>query len=44
VAARPLQVRVTPYPFEGADEALADLAADRVSGAAVLVLDELPRG
>lgn len=27
---------VTPYPFGSADSALADLAADRVDGAAVL--------
>ncbi len=26
----------TPYPFERADDALADLAHDRVTGAAVL--------
>jgi propanol-preferring alcohol dehydrogenase len=32
-----LDVRTTPYPFEAADRALADLAADRVTGAAVLV-------
>ena len=31
-----LQVTTTPYPFEQADRALADLAADRVHGAAVL--------
>lgn len=31
-----LQVTTTPYPFEQADQALADLAADRVHGAAVL--------
>jgi len=31
-----LQVTVTPYPFAEADRALADLAADRVNGAAVL--------
>jgi alcohol dehydrogenase, propanol-preferring len=31
-----LKVRVSPYPFEAADEALDDLAADRVTGAAVL--------
>ena len=28
---------VTPMPLDRADEALADLAADRVTGAAVLV-------
>ena len=31
-----LEVTRTPYPLDAADEALADLAADRVSGAAVL--------
>jgi len=39
IAARaPVQVTTTPYPFDEAPAALADLAADRVSGAAVLVL------
>jgi alcohol dehydrogenase, propanol-preferring len=33
-----LQVRVSRYPFEAADEALDDLAADRITGAAVLQL------
>lgn len=32
----PLRVTTTPYRFEEADRALADLAADRVRGAAVL--------
>ncbi|MFJ7995595.1 zinc-dependent alcohol dehydrogenase family protein [Streptomyces sp. NPDC096310] len=32
-----IRVTATPYPFDQADRALADLAADRVSGAAVLV-------
>ncbi len=32
----PLRPTVTMYPFERADEALADLAADRVNGAAVI--------
>ncbi len=32
-----VRVSVTPYPMERADEALADLASDRVNGAAVLV-------
>ncbi|MEU9886913.1 zinc-binding alcohol dehydrogenase family protein [Sphaerisporangium sp. NPDC051011] len=32
----PLSVTTTPYPFDRADQALADLAADRVNGAAVL--------
>jgi alcohol dehydrogenase, propanol-preferring len=31
-----VQVRVRPYPFEAADRALDDLAADRVNGAAAL--------
>jgi propanol-preferring alcohol dehydrogenase len=31
-----LKVTVTPYQFAAADQALADLAADRVTGAAVL--------
>ncbi|HEY2949488.1 MAG TPA: zinc-binding alcohol dehydrogenase family protein [Micromonosporaceae bacterium] len=34
-----LDVTVTPYPLDRADEALADLAADRINGAAVLVPD-----
>jgi propanol-preferring alcohol dehydrogenase len=32
-----LRVRTTPYPLDQADHALADLAAGRISGAAVLV-------
>ncbi len=32
-----LTVETTPYPLSAADRALADLAADRVNGAAVLV-------
>ncbi|GGV95053.1 alcohol dehydrogenase [Streptomyces gelaticus] len=32
-----MQVTVSPYPLSRADQALTDLAADRVSGAAVLV-------
>jgi propanol-preferring alcohol dehydrogenase len=32
-----IRVRTTPYPLDRADAALADLAADRVDGAAVLV-------
>ncbi|WP_433062721.1 zinc-dependent alcohol dehydrogenase family protein [Dactylosporangium sp. CS-033363] len=31
-----LRVTVTPYPLDAAEDALADLAADRVTGAAVL--------
>lgn len=37
-ATHPLAVTTTPYPFDAADRALADLAADRVNGAAVLHL------
>jgi len=33
-----LKVTVTPYPLEAADQALSDLAADRVTGAAVLTV------
>jgi propanol-preferring alcohol dehydrogenase len=33
-----IKVTITPYPFGQADKALADLAADRVNGAAVLSL------
>jgi propanol-preferring alcohol dehydrogenase len=36
-ARHPLRVTVTPYRMEQADAALADLAGDRVTGAAVLV-------
>jgi propanol-preferring alcohol dehydrogenase len=32
-----LSVTTTPYPLDAADQALADLAADRVEGAAVLL-------
>jgi propanol-preferring alcohol dehydrogenase len=32
----PIRVTTTPYPFDRADAALRDLAADRVAGAAVL--------
>lgn len=35
----PIQPTTTAYPFSAADQALADLAADRVSGAAVLLMD-----
>lgn len=33
-----LRVTVTPYPLGAADQALADLAADRITGAAVLTV------
>jgi alcohol dehydrogenase, propanol-preferring len=33
-----LKVTVTPYPLDSADKALADLAADRITGAAVLTV------
>lgn len=36
-AGNPLRVSVTPYPLDAADHALADLAADRLKGAAVLI-------
>jgi alcohol dehydrogenase, propanol-preferring len=36
-ARHPLRVTVTPYPMNRAPDALADLAADRVNGAAVLL-------
>jgi propanol-preferring alcohol dehydrogenase len=32
-----IRVRTQPYPLSGADQALADLAHDRVTGAAVLI-------
>jgi propanol-preferring alcohol dehydrogenase len=35
-----LQVTTSPYPFEAADQALSDLAHDKVRGAAVLVVDQ----
>ena len=34
----PVKVSATPYPFERANDALRDLAHDRVTGAAVLVM------
>jgi propanol-preferring alcohol dehydrogenase len=33
-----LKVTVTPYPLDSADKALADLAAERITGAAVLTV------
>lgn len=33
-----ISATVTPYPFDRADAALDDLAADRVNGVAVLTL------
>jgi propanol-preferring alcohol dehydrogenase len=38
-AAHRLRVSVTPYPLSRADDALRDLAADAVTGAAVLIPD-----
>lgn len=39
IAARiPIRPTVTPYPLDRADQALRDLAADRVNGAAVLTV------
>lgn len=41
VASRiPIRPTITPYPFEAADQALSDLANDRVDGAAVLVFPD----
>lgn len=37
-AEHPLHVQTSPYPLSEADRALADLAADRVHGAAVLLV------
>lgn len=39
-AAIPIRPTTTPYPLEEADRALADLAHDRVNGAAVLHMQE----
>ena len=39
-ATLPLQITATPYGFAEAQDALTDLAGDRVTGAAVLVVDE----
>jgi alcohol dehydrogenase, propanol-preferring len=41
-ASIPITVETTSYPFARADQALGDLAADRVTGAAVLALDPDP--
>ena len=38
-----LRVEISPYPFERADQALADLAADRFTGAAVLTISPAGR-
>jgi alcohol dehydrogenase, propanol-preferring len=38
VAKHHVQVTTTPYAFDAADQALVDLAADRVNGAAVLLM------
>ena len=38
-AAAGIRVHTVPYPMARADDALADLAADRVNGAAVLIAD-----
>jgi propanol-preferring alcohol dehydrogenase len=35
-----MQVEAVPYPFDRADEALRDLAHDRITGAAVLVMPD----
>jgi alcohol dehydrogenase, propanol-preferring len=39
-----IRVTVTPYPFEQADKALADLAGDRVRGAGVLLMNDAGTG
>jgi len=39
-----IHVTTTPYPFDAADRALRDLAADRVNGAAVLVVEQRRAG
>jgi alcohol dehydrogenase, propanol-preferring len=39
-----MHVEAVPYPFEEADAALRDLAHDRVTGAAVLVMPAADRG
>jgi propanol-preferring alcohol dehydrogenase len=39
----PVHTEITTYPFESANDALADLRAGRFSGAAVLVGHTLPR-
>ena len=38
-AAHRVRVSVTPYPLSRADDALRDLAADALTGAAVLIPD-----
>jgi alcohol dehydrogenase, propanol-preferring len=40
VAGLPLRVQVNRYPMDRADQALADLAADRVTGVAVLTIGQ----
>jgi propanol-preferring alcohol dehydrogenase len=35
-----IRVTVSPYPFDQAGQALADLAGDRIHGAGVLIMDE----
>jgi alcohol dehydrogenase, propanol-preferring len=44
VAQHHVQVTTTPYAFDAADQALADLAADRVNGAAVLQVASVSDG
>jgi propanol-preferring alcohol dehydrogenase len=39
-----IKVTTTPYPFDQADRALADLAGDRIHGAGVLLMEEAGRG
>jgi alcohol dehydrogenase, propanol-preferring len=40
----PIRPHTVPYPLHRADEALADLAADRITGAAVLRVDDATDG
>lgn len=39
-----IRVTTTPYPFEQASRALADLAGDRIHGAGVLMMDDAGTG
>jgi propanol-preferring alcohol dehydrogenase len=39
-----IKVTTTPYPFDQADKALADLAGDRVHGAGVLLMKDAGTG
>ena len=43
-ASIPIETRTTTYPLDAANRALADLAAGRISGAAVLAMDRASGG